>query len=114
MPNLNKVQLIGRLGKTPESRFTPNQRQVTTFSLAVNRTWKDAAGKPKKETDWFNIEIWGKLAEFCGLYLSKGNLVYLEGRLKVDSYQKDGQPRQFTKVVASQLQHLDRRPVNDN
>ncbi|MEW6715983.1 MAG: single-stranded DNA-binding protein [Chloroflexota bacterium] len=110
MPALNRVQLIGRLGRDPESRYTPSKKQVCSFSMAVNRTWRDREGKTKESTDWFNVETWGKLAEICQKYLNKGRLVYIEGRLQTDRYEHEGETRYFTKVIASQMQMLDRRP----
>ena len=112
MPALNKIQLIGNLGKDPEIRFTPKGSKVCTFSVAVNRRWK--SGEDVKEaTDWFNIEVWGKLGEFCQTYLGKGRLVYLEGRLQTDRYEHEGETRYFTKVVARQVQFLDRKPEEE-
>lgn len=110
MPNLNKVQLIGRLGKDPETRFTPSGTKVTAFSMAVNRYWRDADGEKKEATEWVNIETWGGLAETCETYLKKGSLVYIEGRLQTDRYEVEGETRYYTKVVASQMQMLDRKP----
>ena len=81
MPALNRVQLIGRLGKDPESKFTPTGKKVTHFSLAVSQRWK-SSGEMKEFTEWVNIEAWGRLGEVCQEYLKKGSLVYLEGRPK--------------------------------
>jgi single-strand DNA-binding protein len=72
MPNFNRVQIIGRLGKDPEKRTTRNGTAYTVFSVAVDRRWKGRDGSPKNETDWFNVEAWGKLGEICLSYLSKG------------------------------------------
>ena len=102
MPALNKVQLIGRLGKEPETRNTPKGTPVTSFSVAVDRVWKD-----KKDTDWFNIEVWGKLGEICQKYLQKGQLVYIEGSLRTTKYDHEGVTRYFTKVVARSMQMLE-------
>ena len=113
MPALNKVQLIGYLGKDPETRFTPKGSKVTSFSLAVDRRWKSSDGETKETTDWFNIEAWGRLGEICQQFLHKGSLVYLEGRLQTDRYEQEGQTRYFTKVVANQMQMLDRRPEEE-
>lgn len=109
MPGLNRVQLIGRLGKDPETRFTPKGNKVCAFSVAVDRRWK-SDGESKETTDWFNVEVWGKLGEICQAYLSKGRLVFIEGRLQTDRYETDDETRYFTKVVASQMQMLDRKP----
>lgn len=110
MPSLNRVQLIGRLGKDPETRYTPHGSKVCQFSLAVDRRWKGANGETKSVTDWFNIETWGKLAEICQQYLGKGRLVFIEGRLQTDRYEHEGEARYFTKVVAATMQMLDRKP----
>jgi single-strand DNA-binding protein len=109
MPTLNRIQLIGNLGKDPETRYTPSGKKVCTFSLAVNRRWKSSEGEVKESTDWFNIEAWGRLGEFCQEYLSKGRLVYVEGRLHTDRYEQGGEPRFFTKVIISNMQILDRK-----
>ena len=109
MPALNRVQLIGRLGKDPETRFTPKGSKVCSFSVAVDRHWRGADGESKEATDWFNVEAWGRLGEVCQEYLGKGRLVYVEGRLQTDQYEKDGEKRYFTKVVAQQMQMLERK-----
>ena len=113
MAGLNRVQLIGNLGKDPEARFTPTGKQVVKFSLAVSNRWKKE-GEVKEYTEWVNIEAWGRLAEICNEYLRKGSLVYIEGRLKTDKYQDDADvTRYFTKVVIQNLQMLDRK-VDEN
>ena len=108
MPALNRVQLIGRLGKDPESKFTPTGKKVAHFSLAVSQRWK-SSGETKEYTEWVNIEAWGRLGEVCQEYLKKGSLVYLEGRLKTEKYEDKGESKYFTKVVALTLQFLDRK-----
>jgi single-strand DNA-binding protein len=110
MPALNRVQLIGRLGKDPETRFTPTGKKVCTFSLAVGRRWKGSDGETKEATDWFNVEAWGRLGEVCQEYLSKGRLIYIEGRLQTDRYEHEGEVRFFTKVTARNMQILDHKP----
>jgi single-strand DNA-binding protein len=112
MPALNRVQLMGRLGKDPEARFTPTGKQVVSFSLAVTNRWK-SAGEFKETTDWFNIEVWERLGEVCQQYLHKGSLIFLEGRLKTDKYDDKGETKYFTKVVAQSMQMLDRKPEED-
>ena len=110
MPALNRVQLIGRLGKDPESRFTPNGKKVAHFSLAVSNRWKSAEGATKESTEWVNIEAWGRLGEICQQYLHKGSLIFLEGRLQTDKYDdKSGETKYYTKVVALSMQMLDRK-----
>jgi single-strand DNA-binding protein len=114
MPSLNRIQLIGRLGKDPESHTTPGNRNVVTFSVAVGNRWKDRQGEVKTMTDWFNIEAWGKLGEICEKYLHKGKLVYLEGRMRTDKYDHNGETRYFTKVVLSQMQMLEKRETEED
>jgi single-strand DNA-binding protein len=109
MPALNKVQLIGRLGKDPESKFTPTGKKVTHFSVAVSNRWKGKEGEQKESTEWVNVEAWDRLGEVCQEYLNKGSLVYIEGRIKTDKYEEKGETRYFTKVVAQTVQFLDSR-----
>ncbi len=108
MPALNRVQLIGRLGKDPEARFTPTGKKVVTFSLAVSQRRKSAEGE-KEFTDWVNIEAWERLGEICAQYLHKGSLVFIEGRLRTDKYEDKGETKYFTKVVAQAMQMLDKK-----
>ena len=112
MPALNRVQLIGYLGKDPETRFTPNGRKVTHFSLAVTQRWK-AGGETKEYTEWVNVEAWERLGEIAQEYTHKGSLVYLEGRLKTDKYEDKGEAKYFTKVVAVSLQLLERKGMEE-
>ena len=107
MPSLNKVQLIGRLGADPAERTTAKGTKYVTFSVAVDRFWKGAEGKTNKATDWFNIESWGKMGEICQKLLAKGSLVYLEGELRTNRYEKDGETKYFTRVVLRRMQKLD-------
>lgn len=107
MPGLNRVQLIGRLGKDPESRVTGSGKKVCRFTLAVERGWKKD-GEIKKITDWFNLEAWGRVAEVCQEYLKKGRLIYAEGSLRTERYEQEGETRYFTKVVLSNMQMLGR------
>ena len=110
MPALNRVQLIGNLGRDPEARFTSNGKKYATFTLAVNRNWKSAEGEKHETTDWFLINAWGKLAEVCLSYLKKGRLVFVEGRLQTDRWDDKGETHYRTTVVAQSLQILDRKP----
>src|SRR5215208_4664847 len=114
MPALNRVQLIGRLGKDPESKYTPTGKCVTHFSLAVSQQWK-TNGETKEYTEWVNVEVWGRLGEVCQEYLKKDSLVFIEGRLKTEKYEdKDkGETRFYTKVVALTLQFLDKKPTDE-
>lgn len=113
MPALNRVQLIGRLGKDPESKYTPTGRKVTHFSIAISNRWKSKDGEPKEYTEWVNIEAWGRLGEVCNEYLKKGSLVFVEGRLKTDRYEEKGETRFYTKVVCLAMQMLDRKPSEE-
>ena len=113
MPTLNRVQLIGRLGKDPEGKFTPTGKKVAHFSLAVSNRWKDKSGEMKESTEWVNIEAWGRLGEVCQEYLKKGSLIYLEGRLKTDKYEDKGETKYFTKIVAQSLEFLDKKPAEE-
>ena len=106
MPALNRVQLIGYLGRDPESRYTSTGKRVTDFPIAITNRWRDEAGETKEHTEWVNIEAWGRLAENCHEYLGKGSLAYVEGRLKTDRYEDQGETRYFTKVVARTVQFL--------
>ena len=107
MSNLNRVQLIGNLGQDPDSCFTPSGKRVTRFSVATHRKWTSQDGEVNTATDWFNVECWNGLAEAVDTYLSKGRKVYVEGRLQIDRYEKDGQSCQYVKVVATNVIFLD-------
>jgi single-strand DNA-binding protein len=112
---LNKVMIIGHLGRDPEMRYTPSGRPVTTFSMAVSRTWNSGDGERHSETEWFNIVAWGNLAEICKQYLNKGQQVYIEGRLQTRHWEdKEGQKRTSVEVVANEMMMLgDRRNRNE-
>ena len=111
MPSLNRVQLIGYLGRDAETRFTAKGTQYATFSLAVNRTWKSAEGEKHEATDWFFVNAWRKLGDFAVQYLKKGRLVLVEGRLQTDRWDDaKGETHYRTTVVARSIQLLDRRP----
>ena len=112
MPALNRVQLIGYLGKDPESKFTPTGKKVAHFSIAVTQRWK-SQGENREQTEWVNIEAWDRLGEICQEYLKKGSLVYIEGRLKTDKYEDKGETKYFTKVVALAMQMLDRKASDE-
>jgi single-strand DNA-binding protein len=106
MPALNRVQLIGRLGKEPESKYTPTGKLVTDFSVAISRRWKNNDGETREQTEWVHVETWEGLAESCQEYLGKGSPVYVEGRLKTHRYEDNGEIKYFTKVVAQNVQFL--------
>jgi single-strand DNA-binding protein len=114
---LNKVQIIGHLGRDPEMRYTPSGRPVTTFTVAVSRSWNTVDGERHNETEWFNIVAWGNLAEICKQYLNKGQQVYIEGRLQTRRWDdKEGVKHTSVEVVANEMMMLgersDRREQN--
>jgi single-strand DNA-binding protein len=110
MADLNKVMLIGNIGKDPEMRFTANGKAVTTFSVATNRSFRRPDGEWEKETDWFDVVTWDQLAERCSQNLQKGSRVYVEGRLHMRSWEgQDGQRRYRTEVIANAVSPQDRR-----
>lgn len=113
---LNKVQIIGHLGKDPEMRYTPSGKPVTTFTVAVSRSWNSADGERHNETEWFNVVAWGTLAEICKQYLVKGQQVYVEGRLQTRRWDdKEGIKHTSVEIVASEMMMLgDRRDSNNN
>ncbi len=111
MPSLNRVQLIGNLGRDAEVRYTAKGTKYATFSLAVNRTWKSAEGEKHEATDWFFVNAWGRLGDFTAQYLKKGRLVLVEGRLQTDRWDDPkGETHYRTTVIARSIQLLDRRP----
>ncbi len=106
--SVNKVTLIGNLGKDPELRYTSSGVAVATFSVATNESWKDADGNIQERTQWHNIVAWKKLAEICGEYLKKGGKLYLEGRLQYRNYDdKNGVKRFVTEIVMDEMVMLD-------
>lgn len=108
--DLNKVMVIGRLGRDPEMRYTPGGSPVTTFSVATSRQWKDGSGETREETEWFNVVAWNKLAEICKEYLRKASRVYIEGRLQTRQWQdQEGQTHYRTEVIATDMIILDSR-----
>ncbi len=107
MASLNKVMLIGNLGKDPEVRYTPSGQAVASFSLATSEKFKSKSGEWEERTEWHNITLWGKLAEIAGEYLSKGKTVYIEGRLQTRKWQdKNGNDRYTTDIVGDKMQML--------
>ena len=106
---VNKVIAIGNLGQDPETKFLPSGAAVTNFSIAVSESWTDKqTGEKKERTEWINVETWGKLAEICSEYLSKGSQCFIEGKLQTDSWedQNSGQTKYRTKVRADNVQFL--------
>lgn len=108
--DLNKVMIIGHLGRDPEMRYTPSGRPVTTFTVATNRSWNTTDGEKHNETEWFNVVSWGNLAEICKQYLSKGQQVYVEGRLQTRRWEDaDNIKRTSVEIVASEMMILGER-----
>jgi single-strand DNA-binding protein len=101
---LNKVMIIGYLGRDPEMRYTPSGRPVTSFSVATSRTWTSAEGERREETEWFNVVAWGTLAEICKSHLSKNQQVYIEGRLQTRGWEDESGKKHFrTELVANEM-----------
>jgi len=120
---LNKVIIIGVVGRDPEMRFTPSGRPVTSFSVATSRTWVSAEGERREETEWFNVVAWGNLAEICKAHLTKNQQVYVEGRLQTRGWEDESGKKHFrTELVANEMillgdrraQHSDFDYINDD
>ena len=106
---MNKIIVIGNLGRDPEMRYTPNGQSVTSFSIASNRKYTTAAGEQREETEWFNVSAWGRHADLCNQYLTKGQQVYVEGRLHSRTYEtRDGQTRFVNEINLTDVQFLSR------
>lgn len=106
MASVNKVILVGNLGRDPEVRYMPNGEAVANFSIATTDNWKDKSGVKQEKTEWHNIVMYRRLAEIAGEYLKKGRPVYIEGRLQTRKWEKDGVTRYTTEIVADQMQML--------
>ena len=101
---LNKVMIIGHVGRDPEMRYTPSGRPVTSFSVATSRTWTSAEGERREETEWFNVVAWGNLAEICKTHLAKSLQVYVEGRLQTRGWEDETGKKHFrTELVANEM-----------
>jgi len=120
---LNKVIIIGVLGRDPEMRYTPSGRPVTSFSVATSRTWVSSEGERREETEWFNVVAWGNLAEICKAHLTKNQQVYVEGRLQTRGWEDETGKKHFrTELVANEMillgdrrtQHSDFDYINDD
>ncbi len=110
---LNKVMIIGHLGRDPEMRYTPSGRPVTTFTVATSRTWSTGDGERHSETEWFNVVAWGNLAEICKQYLTKGQQVYVEGRLQTRRWEdNEGGKHTSVEIVANEMMILSERREN--
>ena len=104
--SVNKVILVGRLGRDPETRHTQGGQGVCNFTLATDETFKDRSGEKQKHTEWHRIVVWSKLAEICQQYLKKGDMAYIEGRIQTRSWEADGQKKSSTEIVADTMRML--------
>lgn len=112
---LNKVLIIGKLGRDPEMRYTPSGRPVTTFSVGASRAWNTSDGEKRTEIEWFNVVAWGNLAEICKQYLVKSRLVYIEGRLQTRHWEDtEGHKHSSVEIVANEMIMLDERREENN
>jgi single-strand DNA-binding protein len=112
---LNKVLIIGRVGRDPEMRYTPSGRPVTTFSVGTSRSWNTSDGEKRTETEWFNVVAWSNLAEICKQHLSKDRLVYIEGRLQTRHWEdQEGAKHSATEIVANEMILLEDRREGNN
>jgi single-strand DNA-binding protein len=110
MASVNKVIIVGNLGRDPETRYMPEGGAITNISVATTEKWKDKNGEMQEKTEWHRVAFFGKLAEIAGEYLKKGSQVYVEGRLQTRKWQdKDGQDKYMTEIVANQMQMLGSR-----
>lgn len=106
MAGVNKVILLGYLGSDPDVRYTSGGKMVTKFSIATNEKWKAEDGTPQQRTEWHKVTTFGRLAEICRDYLAKGKQVYLEGKIQTNTWDKKGETRYFTEIIAHQVQFL--------
>jgi single-strand DNA-binding protein len=110
MASVNKVILVGNLGRDPETRYMPDGGAITNVSIATTETWKDkSSGEKQEKTEWHRVAFFGKLAEIAGEYLKKGSQVYVEGRLQTREWEKDGVKRYTTEIIADRMQMLGSR-----
>lgn len=114
MSGVNKAIVLGRLGKDPELRESSNNNKVCNFSVATSESWNDKSGQKQERTEWHRIVVWGKLAELCVKYLTKGSQVYVDGRLQTRAYDdKNGQKRYATELIAQNIQFLGRNETKE-
>ncbi|HYB99695.1 MAG TPA: single-stranded DNA-binding protein [Candidatus Limnocylindrales bacterium] len=114
MASLNKVMILGNLGQDPELRHTSGGKAVTTLRLATNESWQDANGQRQERTEWHSVVVWGRAAENCKQYLSKGRTVFVEGRLQTRKWQdQSGSDRYTTEIVADRVQFIGGGPGGD-
>lgn len=110
MSSVNLVTLIGRLGQNPDLKTLDGGNTVCNFSLATSDKWTNKSGQKQEKTTWHRITAWGKLAEICGKYLTKGSLCYVEGKISERQYDKDGETRSVTEIIINNMQMLDSKP----
>ena len=108
--SLNKVMLIGNVGKEPEFKSTPNGTAIVTLPLATTEKWTDKQGQKQEKTEWHRITLYNRLAELAGQYVGKGSKLYIEGKIVTNSWEKDGEKRYSTEIIASSMQFLDSKP----
>ena len=106
MASVNKTILLGRVGKTPEQKQLQSGNSLTTFPLATHEVWRDKSGEKKEDLQWHNVVVWGKQAENVAKYVNKGDLIYIEGKIQTDQYEKNGQKLYATKIVAKDVKFL--------
>ncbi len=111
---MNKAIIIGNLGQDPEVRYTTSGAMVTNISVATTERWKDKNGERREETEWHRVVAFGKLAEIMAEYLKKGKKVMVEGRMKTDQYEKDGETRYSHQIIAKEMEMLDSREGSQN
>ena len=110
MASVNKMIIVGNLGSEPEMRFTPNGNPVTSFRVATNWRFTNSQGERREETEWFTVVTWNRLAEQCNQFLTKGRLIYVEGRLRTRTWEgQDGEKRFRNEIVADNVTFLDRQ-----
>jgi len=107
---VNRVTLVGRLGQEPETKYTPSGAAVCKFSLATSERFKDKQGQRQERTEWHTIRVWNKLAEICQEYLHKGGLVYVEGSIRYEEWEKNGEKRRSTVIVCREMRMLGSKP----
>ncbi|QDP68094.1 MAG: putative single-stranded DNA-binding protein [Prokaryotic dsDNA virus sp.] len=113
--SVNKVTLLGRLGKNPELKYTQKQEPVCNFTVATSENWTDKSGQKHEKTEWTQVVVWGKLAELCNQYLSKGRQAYIEGKLSTRSWEdKNGSKRYTTEVIANTVQFIGENKSSQN
>ena len=113
--SVNKVILVGRLGKDPETRYMPNGEAVTNATLATSENWKDKSGEKQEKTEWHNLTFYRRLAEIAGEYLKKGSMIYVEGKLATRKWQdKEGKDRYTTDIIVNEMQMLSSKSGSGN